>query len=604
MNPERESPGWRAGPEPIFGALANLDARVARLQEEREGVSHRGARSPLDPRPGEPITLYLSVGPAQHAARAFVYWTTDGSPPAGAHGSGERSRVTPMAEAGVEWDLLTWGYVRRFAATLPGQPEGTIVRYRIGVQGPEGELAADDGASYALLIDENEPPAWSRDAVIYHVFVDRFFPGAGRRWKRPEDPSGFFGGTLQGVREKLDYLDALGVNTLYLSPIFPSPSYHGYDATDYFAIEPRVGTIEDFLGLAAEAHARGMRVLLDFVPNHWSALHPTFQAARRDPTSPYVAWYEFARWPDEYATFFSSRGLPKLDLREPSLRRHLLDAAVHWLEAGADGYRIDYAVGPAPDFWADFRRETRVAKADCWSFGEVVESPAIQLGFAGSLDGSLDFALCEALRATFATSRWNAFELASFVERHEEYFPASFSRPSFLDNHDMDRFLWVAGGNVARLKAAALCQFTLSGAPIIYYGTEVGLSQQQGVFRGGGAHHAEARRPMLWGADQNHALLNFYQALIDLRRREPVLRYGTWHSLTEQPDVFAYERQRDGRTLAVLLNLASGPRRVGVPAGFERQLLATDPTCRAWGEGAETKAELGPLAGIVLSVKP
>ncbi len=604
MNPERESPGERVGPEPIFGALASQEGRVASIQEDRAGVTHRQARTPRDPRPGEKITLYLSVGPAHHAERAFVYWTTDGSLPAGAHGSSEQSQVIPMAPTGVVWDTLTWGYVRTFAATLPGQPEGTVVRYRLTAEGPTGEVAADGGASYAILIDDYSPPLWSRDAVIYHVFVDRFFPGEGRPWQEPEDLSGFFGGTLNGLREKLDYLRALGVNTLYLSPIFPSPSYHGYDATDYFAIEPRLGTVDDFVALAAEAHARRMWVLLDFVPNHWSALHPTFQAALHDPASPYVAWYDFARWPDEYATFFSSRGLPKLNLREPSLRRHLLDAAVRWLELGADGYRVDYAVGPTPDFWAKFRRETRAAKPHCWTFGEVVESPAVQLSFAGVLDGCLDFGLSEALRATFATGRWDAFDLASFIARHEEYFPASFSRPSFLDNHDMDRFLWAAGGDVARLRAAALCQFTLTGPPIIYYGTEVGLSQRQSVFRDGRAHHAEARRPMLWGARQNRLLLRFYRALIELRQREPALRYGTWHSLTESPDVLAYERRQDGRTLTVLLNLASEPRRVGLPVRLERQVMATDRICRAWGEGAETKVELGPLAGVVLSAKP
>jgi glycosidase len=153
-----------------------------------------------------------------------------------------------------------------------------------------------------------------------------------------------------------------------------------------------------------------------------------------------------------------------------------------------------------PDFWADFRQVTRRVRPDCWTFGEVVEPPAAQIKFAGGLDGCLDFNLMEAFRSSFAYGEWNAERFMSFLSRHEAFFPEDFSRPSFLDNHDMNRFLWAANGDFRRLILAALCQFTLSAPPVIYYGTEVGLSQERDVRQGGYGLPEESRLPMLWGS--------------------------------------------------------------------------------------------------------
>src|SRR5439155_989753 len=260
---------------------------------------------------------------------------------------------------------------------------------------------------------------------------------------------------------------------------------------------PALGTLADFDRLVADAHGRGIRVLLDFVPNHWSREHPTFVEAAADRASPYVDWYRFKRWPNSYESFFGHKPMPRINYANAEARRHVLDAVRFWVERGADGYRVDYALGPDEDFWADFR----VATAGVWTFGEVVETPATQLAFEGLLDGCLDFGLLEALRATFAHGAWDGARFTSFLDAHEQYFPVSFSRPSFLDNHDMNRFLWSAGGDVARLKLAALCQFTLAGPPIVYYGTEVGLSQDEDIRAGGLGGDRHARLPMLWGAD-------------------------------------------------------------------------------------------------------
>ena len=155
------------------------------------------------------------------------------------------------------------------------------------------------------------------------------------------------------------------------------------------------------------------------------------------------------------------------------------------------------------------------------------------------MDGCLDFGLLEALRATFAHDAWDGVRLAGFLDAHEAYFPASFARPSFLDNHDMNRFLWSAGGDVARLKLAAVCQFTLAQPPIVYYGTEVGLSQDEDMRRSGYGGDKWARLPMLWGDDQDSELFAFYRSLVDLHRS---LGDAPRETVYAEPTRFAYTR--------------------------------------------------------------
>jgi 1,4-alpha-glucan branching enzyme len=335
-----------------------------------------------------------------------LYYTTDGSDPAGAFGQAENGRAIPMQPARTEWNTLDWGYIRHFRAQVPGQPEGTVVRYRLSAgEDAQLEIFADQGAYYAFLVADDPVPAWTRSAVVYHIFIDRFSPEDGKAWAQPDRLDGFFGGTLRGIIDRLDYIQELGANTLYLSPIFPSDSHHGYNATDYFSIEPRLGTLEDFRELLDRAHARGMRVLLDFVPNHWSDQHTSFQQAIADPSSPYRDWYIFSDYPNEYDGFFGVKCMPRINLRNPAAREHMLAAVRYWLELGVDGFRLDYAVGPTPDFWADFRKTVRSARPDAWSFGEVVDPPDAQLAFEGLLDGCLDFMLLEGFRQTFAPAR-------------------------------------------------------------------------------------------------------------------------------------------------------------------------------------------------------
>ncbi len=585
----------------IFGTLATDQLKLERVYGQRAGISHAFRRVPLDPLPAQAVKLIISAGPDLPVRRGWVYWTVDGSEPHGSLGKALNGFATPLLFTHTEWDNVLWGYLSYYEAVLPGFPAGTVVRYSFGFEvSGKGEVFSDKGQVFAYYVDDDPVPEWTRDAIVYEVFVDRFSPGKGNSWKNPKNPGGFFGGTIRGITEQLDFIADLGITALWLTPIFPSPSHHGYDATDFFDVEPRLGSKDDLSDLLAEAHRLGMRVLLDFVPNHVSNLHPYFQSAITDPRSPYREWFTFYQYPHEYETFFGVKSLPQLNLRHPPTREYVLNAARYWLEFGVDGFRVDYAIGPAPDFWADFRRVTRKAKPDCWTFGEIVDPSDVQMTFAGMLDGALDFILLEGLRQSMAFGRWNGYKLASFLERHQAYFPEDFSRPSFLDNHDMNRFLWAAGNDPRRLKAAAVLQFSLAGPPVIYYGTEVGLSQQRDVRQDGRGVPEESRLPMLWGEEQDQHLLRFYRQLIRIRKQFKALSRGTFRIFDCNENMVVIERQLKQEMIIVAINLSPDTQTYTLP-GQWASLIQTDGNGVLDVQSSFSTITLPGLSGVILT---
>jgi cyclomaltodextrinase / maltogenic alpha-amylase / neopullulanase len=622
----------------VFGTLATDDLRVAQLRLGLAGIHHGHDLSPADPRPGEEIRVGVTVGSPVRADHVTCYFTTDGREPAGRRGRATVGEALELARTGVHWETLSWSYVEAWTATLPPQPAGTLVRYRIeawpereedsrwatemaGVvagerppdvaeaeglvlaPAPEPRWSVSRRGSYAVHVDEERVPDWLRDAVIYQVFVDRFATAGNRPFARPATPGGFYGGTLRGVTEHLDHIEKLGATCIWLSPLFPSPSHHGYDATDYRSVEPRLGTDEDLRELLSAAHERGMRVILDLAVNHVSSGHPAFRRAIADRESPEAHWFTFTRWPDQYLSFFGVLDHPQIDSDDPGASEYMIESARQWLDLGVDGFRCDYANGPSHAFWSEFRAATRLARADSVTLGEVVETPTLQRTYAGRMDGCLDFVLLQALRRFFAFGDLSPGEFDAFLRRHLEFFAGDFVLPSFLDNHDMNRFLWVVGGDVRRLKLAALCQFTLPHPPIIYYGTEVGVSQRRDVrYADGSGHPEESRLPMAWGADQDRELLTYYRDLVRLRLEHIRLWRGTRQTLMlEDPGFYVY-RCGDGVDQAVVV-LNNGPdvqHFTPDPSGPWRVVLATGPGVELDGTGLT----LGPLRGAVLIPAP
>jgi len=584
----------------IFGTLATDESRIKHLRDMLGGITHAHKRLPRDPQPGQPIQIDLTIGPAYSQNHAWIYWTNDGSDPEGQDGTARNGYATQLESIGSEWDTFLWGYFRKFRGEIPAQEAGTLVRYRIAAAGNGKETFADNGTYYAFYVDNDPPPAWTKDAVIYQIFADRFFNTTGDFPKTEIKPSLKCNGTLRGIIEQLEYLYELGINTIWFTPVFPSPSYHGYDATSFFEINPRLGTKDDFKELIEKSHARGIHILMDFVPNHWSNQHSTFLEAQQNKNSQYFKWYTFEKHPDKYKTFFGVKTLPQINLRYPPARQHVLDAAKYWLDFGVDGFRVDYCIGPSPDFYADFRRVTRTTKPDSWTFGEAVDPPDSQLTFEGGMDGTLDFMLLEGLRATFAFGKWSAKQFTEFLDRHEAYFPETFSRPSFLDNHDMNRFLWVAHNDKTKLKLAALCQFTLVGAPVIYYGTEVGLSQPRDVMQHGRAIHEETRMPMLWGDEQDKELFEFYRQLIQIRKKESALVHGKRETVLATEEILAYRRVDDKQSVLCMMNISEKAIEFELEAAESNPSLMTKPECRIQAEGSLKRFFLPPFSGMIV----
>lgn len=552
-------------PDFIFGTLSSLERRVEITQKHTRGVYHGHQLDPLAPGPDDAPLVSVTVGLNQRIEAVVC----DLMEP--------RAISLPLKLMATKWDTMNWHYYQTWQIRLPSQPAGTIVRYKISAVPADGsdQIPADNGAIFSYIVGNPDQPAWAEEAVIYQIFPDRFHPGNNRDWNETKALDEVYGGTIRGIIDHIDYIADMGFNCLWLNPFFPDDTYHGYHAVDYFSINPSLGTASDVHELVQTAHERGIRLLLDFVANHWGSEHPTFQAALADRTSEYYDWYRWHEWPDDYETFFTVKELPQINVDHKAARQHLLEATRFWLsEFDFDGFRLDYALGPSHDFWVDFRKIVQEVKPDAWIFGEATDTPETQLSYWGRLHGCLDFILLEALRQTFAMRTMSLTAFDAFLEKHEAYFPEGYSRPSFLDNHDMDRFLWLAKGDSRKLKLAALCQFTLIGQPTVYYGTEVGVSQIDDMMPPRGSHNmAQARLPMLWDSEQDEDLRHFYRWLVHFRREHPSLWRGDRQTLflDDPAGIYVYSRSDARETILVSLNLSDQTHRVSV-AGHDFNL--------------------------------
>ena len=447
----------------IFGSLSTAAGRVRRVRTLRLGLQHDAVISPIDPRPDEPVQITVRAGVGAALKTATLCYTIDGTRPDPQLPS---TNFIPMERTSVEWDTLIWAQIETWSATIPPQPTGTRVRYIIHATtlddrviacpwiGPVASPEDYDQHYLARLqrygsprifeftIDTTTAPDWLRHAVIYQIFVDRFAPDPDRSFSDDIDLSGFYGGTLRGITNRLAYLHNLGVNCLWLTPIFPAPSHHGYDATDYYSIEARLGSEADLSNLITAAHQNGIRVVLDFVANHISKDHPAFQAAQHDSASPYRKWFFFKN--DNYACFYDLPDLPIVNTDQPAVREYLSGAAQHWLNLGIDGFRLDHAHGVTHAFWSAFRSATRAVKADAAIFGEITDTPELMRSFTGRMDGALDFYLLELLRGFFAFQSITASQFDRALRQHFAYFGddlvlPSLSRQSRYESVSVDR---------------------------------------------------------------------------------------------------------------------------------------------------------------------
>ena len=583
---------------------------VRRHETVHDQFRHENTTTPLAPAPGDEVLVEAESGTGAAVERAEIRYTTDGSLP------GETARRVVMERDGTDWRPFG-GYVVRWLGTIPAHGDGTVVRYEIvGYTRDGAEVRAQDGQgfwyrypaaqsvtvfAYRVRSGPIAPP-WMDDAVIYQIFVDRFRRGDGP-FDEDADLQAKHGGDFAGIVEALPYLGELGVTCLWLSPIGPAPTYHRYDATDYFSVDPVLGNVDDLRALTAAAHERGMRVLLDFVPSHLSSDHPAFVAARRDRNAETSDWFTFYEWPDSYRSFLDTvPSLVSLNTMSEGVRDYLKSSARFWMESGVDGFRLDHVIGHGMDFWVEFQRALEEVEADVVTIGEATDTGDALRRYRGRINTILDFPLARALRLTFATGQWSLAELDSFLDLYEAYMSDGPGRVSFLDNHDMDRFLHVAGQDRAALKLAALTLFTLPATPVLYYGTEIGATHGYPTSdrrRGG---DALARQDMEWDrARWDEDLLAFFREAIALRRERAAAVRGTRRrlELNERTGTYAYElvpAGGEGR-VAVALNLSDREQRVAIP-GASETLLSTGESARLDGDAVVLPARTGAVVAL------
>ncbi len=428
---------------------------------------------------------------------------------------------------------------------------------------------------------------WWRDAVFYEIFVRSF-----------SDSDGDGIGDFNGLTRKLDYVQSLGVSALWLMPIHPSPSYHGYDVLDYYAVNPQYGTMDDFKRLLDEAHRRGLRVIIDLVLNHTSSRHPWFLDANNDPQSAYHSWYVWSDasrgryWhPGNQGYYFGlfCNCMPDLNYNNPDVTAQMQKATRFWLDdIGVDGFRMDAVKHlieegdkientPATHTWLKgFHTFYKTGNPDVYAVGEVFDATAfIAKTYTGDqLDQVFNFELASGFIHSANGGGKSALESAlRFAARD---LPSG-EYATFLTNHDQDRVMDVLNNDVNKARVAAALLLTSPGTPFIYYGEEIGML--------GKKPDEDIRLPMQWTDDpvtagftdgkpwrapaattvsanvavqdkDANSLLNHYRALIALRNAQPALRTGSLVLLeTGNPAVYASLRSEANETLLILVNL-------------------------------------------------
>lgn len=380
---------------------------------------------------------------------------------------------------------------------------------------------------------------WFRDSIIYHIFIDRFSGFISiKNWDKPI----FLGGDIRGIINKIPYLKDLGINALWISPFYKTSAYHGYHITDFYQVDPHFGTIDDIKDLIQSVHDNDMHILADFVPNHCSKEHPYFKDAQSAKDSLYYDWFYFTNWPNKYLCFLSVKEIPKINLNNKEARDHIIAAAKYWLSLGFDGFRLDHVIGPPHSFWKQFKNEIKdmypsvVLIGEAWMMGikrrELrtinidnrflkwligAASDSLFKEYVGELDGVLDFKFQELIKTYIISDKISRQKFYMKLKHHYNHFPDDFLLPTFLDNHDMDRFLFQCGNDKDKLRQAAEIQFSIDQPAIIYYGTELGITQEKSLWNIPAHGDLQVRQPMNW-KKQDAKLFKFYKKLIQQKK--------------------------------------------------------------------------------------
>ena len=490
---------------------------------------------------------------------------------------------------------------------------GTLgITSRFGGESGIDEFGAPEGECWQLTVFESQYqiPDWLSGGIMYQIFPDRFYRSGTTKYNVPQDRylhqrwgsqpewrpnhqgeitnSDYFGGDLEGIIQKLDYLQSLGITCIYLNPIFEAHSNHRYDTADYTKVDPLLGTKEDFKRLCKEANKRGMHIMLDGVFNHTGSDSIYFNRKGRYQTlgayqsqeSPYYDWYQFYQWPEQYACWWNFETLPNVNETNETYNAYIngTDGVIQtWLKAGADGWRLDVA-DELPDlFLDDITKAAKQVKPTSMILGEVWEDASNKMAYGQrrryllgkQLDSVMNYPFREAIIG-FLTGK-NPAEMMELIMTVLEHYPPSAIHllMNHIGTHDTERILTVLGGEplngrdrewqsktklsqeqrskgLALLKLASLMQYTLPGIPCVYYGDEAGMEGYRDPFN---------RVCFPWG-HEDAELVNWYRSLGKIRHSCEVLKQGTLEPYYADDDCFVYVRSDEavGQKLLLAVN--------------------------------------------------
>ena len=524
-----------------------------------------------------------------------------------------------------------------------GKRDGSFRLFR---QGDQTNMEAGEKWQLSIIPQDFTVPDYARGAVMYQIMPDRFFKvgecdltdklcpfwvheNLSDTPQYTADAEGnwcndFYGGNLQGIRAKLSYLHTLGVGVLYLNPIFMAYSNHRYDTADYKRIDPMLGTADDFAALCRDAHALEMRVILDGVFSHTGSNSVYFDAkgifghgAVSDPNSPYRAWYRFRHYPDDYDAWWNMPTLPNIEELSESYVNYIIEdddsVLAHWLNLGADGFRLDVVDELPDEFVRKLKKRLRVLKPDALLLGEVWEDASNKRAYGVSrryfVDGELDSVMNYPWQkgiVAFVRGEDDGSALGEGIMRlAENYLPEVLACVmNLLGTHDTMRILTVLGGEyhaskaewatarlspearalaVRRLHTAAFLQFMLPGMASIYYGDEVGME--------GGADPF-CRRYYPWSAG-DESLRSFYAALCRVKNETQALKTGVVRVTEAGNGRLSFVRKTENQVVEVYVNQSE--------VGWE---LPQGGTLRfggelAWTDGRKVSVRPGGFALII-----
>jgi cyclomaltodextrinase / maltogenic alpha-amylase / neopullulanase len=430
-------------------------------------------------------------------------------------------------------------------------------------------------------------PDWVKHAVFYQIFPDRFAKSKQPRkrllhearwedWEAMPTLQGYKGGDLWGILEQLDYIQDLGINAIYFTPIFQSACNHRYHTHDYYQVDPMLGGNAAFKELLDATHDRNIKVVLDGVFNHSSRGFFFFHdVLENGPHSPWLNWFKIEDWPlcaysgeypANYQGWGGNRALPVFNHDNPEVREYIMEIAEYWIKFGIDGWRLDVPFEiKTPGFWQEFRDRIKAINPDAYIVGEVWGDSREWLD-GTQFDGVMNYLFAGPTIAFAAGDRVDleqvqsrdykpypplfAAEYAEKIQELLELYPweIQLTQLNLLASHDTARLMSIAGGDVASVDLATLLLLTFPGAPSIYYGDEVGLP---------GAIDPDSRRGFPIDANWNREILNSHRELITLRHSYPCLRTGDYRVLYAQGAVYVFARTLATEELIIAVNVGT-----------------------------------------------